>query len=188
MNNRGEIKLADFGMARQFSDPPPSNLTRLVVTLWRTLGELGGYSLISRHSYLSISSDGASSSTENPRVSSINIPGAYSRLEKRHIKLLQRSVRTHHAYSIEECFAILERYSFLQWKKDQQSYVMHKLVHAWDHYRLTKDEQLQFSHATFKIIVKAIDGCRNTPEDKLRLVPHIMANFATLTSASGTSD
>jgi cell division cycle 2-like protein len=40
MNNRGEIKLADFGMARQFSDPPPSNLTRLVVTLWYRSPEL----------------------------------------------------------------------------------------------------------------------------------------------------
>jgi cell division cycle 2-like protein len=40
MNNRGEIKLADFGMARQFSDPPPSNLTRLVVTLWYRAPEL----------------------------------------------------------------------------------------------------------------------------------------------------
>jgi cell division cycle 2-like len=40
MNNRGEIKLADFGMARQFSDPPPANLTRLVVTLWYRAPEL----------------------------------------------------------------------------------------------------------------------------------------------------
>jgi cell division cycle 2-like protein len=40
MNNRGEIKLADFGMARHFSDPPPPNLTRLVVTLWYRAPEL----------------------------------------------------------------------------------------------------------------------------------------------------
>ncbi|KAF2665706.1 cmgc/cdk/pitslre protein kinase [Microthyrium microscopicum] len=40
MNNRGEIKLADFGMARQFSDPPPANLTQLVVTLWYRAPEL----------------------------------------------------------------------------------------------------------------------------------------------------
>ncbi|OAX77570.1 hypothetical protein ACJ72_08132, partial [Emergomyces africanus] len=32
MNNRGEIKLADFGMARYYGDPPPK-LTQLVVTL-----------------------------------------------------------------------------------------------------------------------------------------------------------
>lgn len=39
MNNRGEIKLADFGMARYFGDPPPK-LTQLVVTLWYRAPEL----------------------------------------------------------------------------------------------------------------------------------------------------
>lgn len=40
LNNRGEIKLADFGMARYFGDPPPPNLTQLVVTLWYRAPEL----------------------------------------------------------------------------------------------------------------------------------------------------
>lgn len=40
MNNRGEIKLADFGMARFCGDPAPSNLTQLVVTLWYRAPEL----------------------------------------------------------------------------------------------------------------------------------------------------
>lgn len=40
MNNRGEIKLADFGMARQWGDPAPKNLTQLVVTLWYRAPEL----------------------------------------------------------------------------------------------------------------------------------------------------
>lgn len=40
MNNRGQIKIADFGMARFTSDPPPSNLTSLVVTLWYRSPEL----------------------------------------------------------------------------------------------------------------------------------------------------
>lgn len=40
MNNRGEIKIADFGMARFCGDPPPSNLTQLVVTLWYRAPEL----------------------------------------------------------------------------------------------------------------------------------------------------
>lgn len=40
MNNRGEIKLADFGMARFIGNPPPKNLTALVVTLWYRSPEL----------------------------------------------------------------------------------------------------------------------------------------------------
>lgn len=39
LNNRGEIKLADFGMARYTADPPPK-LTQLVVTLWYRAPEL----------------------------------------------------------------------------------------------------------------------------------------------------
>ena len=39
INNRGEIKLADFGMARYTSNPPPK-LTQLVVTLWYRAPEL----------------------------------------------------------------------------------------------------------------------------------------------------
>ncbi|EGG07064.1 uncharacterized protein MELLADRAFT_35629 [Melampsora larici-populina 98AG31] len=40
MNNRGEIKLADFGLARMYGDPSMGNLTRLVVTLWYRSPEL----------------------------------------------------------------------------------------------------------------------------------------------------
>ncbi|KAL9039757.1 MAG: hypothetical protein Q9214_004746 [Letrouitia sp. 1 TL-2023] len=39
MNNRGQIKIADFGMARYYGDPPPK-LTQLVVTLWYRSPEL----------------------------------------------------------------------------------------------------------------------------------------------------
>lgn len=39
LNNRGEIKLADFGMARYTSSPPPK-VTQLVVTLWYRAPEL----------------------------------------------------------------------------------------------------------------------------------------------------
>ena len=39
MNNRGQMKVADFGMARYYGDPSPK-LTQLVVTLWYRAPEL----------------------------------------------------------------------------------------------------------------------------------------------------
>ncbi|KAI0141256.1 cmgc/cdk/pitslre protein kinase [Xylariaceae sp. FL1272] len=40
LNNRGQLKIADFGMARYVGEPPPENLTQLVVTLWYRAPEL----------------------------------------------------------------------------------------------------------------------------------------------------
>ncbi|UNI13545.1 Cyclin-dependent kinase [Purpureocillium takamizusanense] len=40
LNNRGRLKIADFGMARYVGDPPPVRLTQLVVTLWYRAPEL----------------------------------------------------------------------------------------------------------------------------------------------------
>lgn len=40
MNNRGQIKVADFGLARTYGDPPMGNMTQLVVTLWYRAPEL----------------------------------------------------------------------------------------------------------------------------------------------------
>jgi cell division cycle 2-like len=41
MNNRGMMKLADFGLARMYGDPlDPDGMTSLVVTLWYRAPEL----------------------------------------------------------------------------------------------------------------------------------------------------
>jgi tetratricopeptide (TPR) repeat protein len=90
-------------------------------------------------------------------------------------------------YKIEECFAVLQKYSLVQWKADQQSYAMHKLVHAWGCDRLTAKEQNKYSQAAFGLVVEAVEamkvveGYSRGPEDKLRLVPHVMGSFQALT-------
>ncbi|PVH90208.1 hypothetical protein DM02DRAFT_636994, partial [Periconia macrospinosa] len=86
-------------------------------------------------------------------------------------------------YKIEECFRVLQKYSLVQWKADQQSYAMHKLVHAWGCDRLARDERAGYSQATFGLIVEAVEmveSGRTAPEDKLRVVPHVMVSFAAL--------
>jgi tetratricopeptide (TPR) repeat protein len=87
-------------------------------------------------------------------------------------------------YTIEECFRVLKAYSFVQWKGDQDSYSMHKLVHAWGHDRLCEEEQHDFSSMVLQLLAEAISNCGKEPQDKLRLVPHLMANFATVVNAS----
>jgi tetratricopeptide (TPR) repeat protein len=87
-------------------------------------------------------------------------------------------------HKTEECFEILERYSFVEWKEDQQSYTMHKLVHAWGYNRLTEDEQRKFGIATFDLVVAAVNGYGNVLEDRLRLVPYLMANFTGISNSS----
>jgi tetratricopeptide (TPR) repeat protein/sulfur relay (sulfurtransferase) DsrF/TusC family protein len=87
-------------------------------------------------------------------------------------------------YKIEECFAVLQKYSLVQWKAEQRGYAMHKLVHAWGHDRLTAEEQSTYSQAAFGLVVEAIEGCSQAPDDKLRLVPHVMGSFAALSGAT----
>ncbi|KAJ8108175.1 hypothetical protein OPT61_g8359 [Boeremia exigua] len=91
-------------------------------------------------------------------------------------------------YTVEKCFAVLQKYSLVQWKAEQQSYVMHKLVHAWSHDRLTAEEQSKYSWAAFELVVEAIECCGRAPDDKLRLVPHVMESFAALFRASDKSN
>jgi hypothetical protein len=47
-------------------------------------------------------------------------------------------------------------------------------VHAWGYDRLAVEEQGKYRQAVFRLVVEAIEGCGRAPEDKLRLVPHVM--------------
>ena len=90
-------------------------------------------------------------------------------------------------YILEDCFRILRRYSFVEWKSDQDSYSMHKLVHAWSHDRLSQEEQFTYGVGTLDLVWEATFNCRTEPGDKARLVPHVMANFATAVQAAERS-
>lgn len=91
-------------------------------------------------------------------------------------------------YKVEECFGVLQNYSFVQWQKDPQSYSMHKLVHAWGFERLGESEQRKFSVAVLELVAKAVTKCSNLPKDRVRLMPHVMANFKTLDQHKNVSD
>jgi tetratricopeptide (TPR) repeat protein len=90
-------------------------------------------------------------------------------------------------YKIEECFRVLQEFSLVQWKTDQRSYAMHKLVHAWGSDRLTTDEHRKTCQAAFRLVLEVVETVKgNTlPEEKLRVVPHVMANFAALGGGTG---
>jgi tetratricopeptide (TPR) repeat protein len=85
-------------------------------------------------------------------------------------------------YMIRQAFRVLESFSLVQWKKDQSSYAMHKLVHAWAYERLDRKRQESFCEAALELLATAV---RNWPPDplyKARLIPHLMANFSTVSN------
>ncbi|RDW68235.1 hypothetical protein BP5796_08892 [Coleophoma crateriformis] len=81
----------------------------------------------------------------------------------------------------EKCCAILEKHSLLQRQETGAAYSMHKLVHAWGSDRLLLQKRWQdaneFCTGAFQLLFEAVSNCANTPEAKLRLVPHIRQNF-----------
>ncbi|EUC44359.1 hypothetical protein COCMIDRAFT_98402 [Bipolaris oryzae ATCC 44560] len=91
-------------------------------------------------------------------------------------------------YMIEDCFKELEKYSLVQRKAKHEAYVMHKLVHAWGYGRLATEEQVEYSQAAYGLVMEAIEGCGCAPDNKLRLVPHVMAYLAILLKQKGHID
>ena len=83
-------------------------------------------------------------------------------------------------YDLEAALVTLQSYCLLQWRSDQGSYAMHKLVHAWGHDRLETEEQRQLSGLALELMAEAT-GKEAHPSQRLRLVPHVMASFGALT-------
>ena len=80
-------------------------------------------------------------------------------------------------YNLESAFGTLQNYSLIQWKSDQESYAMHKLVHAWGQDRLEVDRQRQLSSLALELIADVTAQDQMDPGHQLRLVPHVMASF-----------
>jgi NB-ARC domain len=59
-------------------------------------------------------------------------------------------------YGLESAFGILQTYSLLQWRSDQGSYSMHKLVHAWGQDRLEMHMQRHMSCLALELLADAI--------------------------------
>ena len=94
--------------------------------------------------------------------------------------------RTWTLYNLESSFETLQSYSLLQWRSEQRSYAMHKLVHAWGHDRLGAEEQRPLSGLALELIAEAIGREMVKPKQRLRLVPHVMANFRVLSRLDQT--
>ncbi|RKK81716.1 hypothetical protein BFJ68_g17605 [Fusarium oxysporum] len=90
-------------------------------------------------------------------------------------------------YTIENYFRVLQSFSLVQWKEDQCSYSIHKLVHAWAYARLSAEEQHNFGLGALRVLAHASVSCRDSPKEKLRLVPHLMMDFDAISSSKGGS-
>jgi tetratricopeptide (TPR) repeat protein len=88
-------------------------------------------------------------------------------------------------YTVESAFTLLQTYSLVQWRENQGGYVMHKLVHAWGSERLGENERRQISVIALQLLVQVLPTLKGVFE-KVRIVPHAMANFEILSAAFHT--
>ena len=88
---------------------------------------------------------------------------------------------------LESCFETLQNYSLLQWKEDQGSYAVHKLVYAWSYDRLEADIQKQLSRLSLDLIAKATKQEQIGPSRQVRIVPHLMASFGSYSQLHRTA-
>ena len=81
------------------------------------------------------------------------------------------------SYELESAFQTLQMYSLVQWRSDQRSYSMHKLVHIWGQDRLEATSQEQLSSLTLELLADATADYQSDASYRLRLVPHMMVSF-----------
>ena len=92
-------------------------------------------------------------------------------------------------YTMEAAFGVLQTYSLIQWRDERAGYAMHKLVHAWGQDRLELEQQRYLSLVALELLTEIIPSGNSI--FRMRLVPHVMANFAVIsdiTISSMTTD
>lgn len=65
-------------------------------------------------------------------------------------------------------------------RSDQHAYGMHKLVHAWSHDRVNGAQRREWSSAVLELLADMIRDYWGNLAIEQRLVPHIMANLASV--------
>ena len=87
-------------------------------------------------------------------------------------------------HDVEEAFSTLRSFSFVRWMPDRATYSMHKLVHAWGGDRLDLAERIATIRATALFLQERTLCDPEAREQKLRLVPHLMASFNAISQLS----
>jgi tetratricopeptide (TPR) repeat protein len=90
-------------------------------------------------------------------------------------------------YAIEAAFGVLQTYSLVQWRDDRGGYAMHKLIHAWGQDRLEVKQQQHLSLIVLKLLINIIPSATGNSIFGMRLVPHLMANFAVVSGTNRAS-
>jgi tetratricopeptide (TPR) repeat protein len=91
-------------------------------------------------------------------------------------------------HMIRQAFRVLESFSLIQWKKDQRSYAIHKLVHTWAYERLNHQGHVTFCLAALVLLATAVENWPADPQYKTRLISHLMANFGIVSHVYRTMD
>lgn len=93
------------------------------------------------------------------------------------------AIVNHH--SIKSAFKVLQAYSLISWRGDQQAYCMHKLVHAWSHDRLSIEQRRAWSLAVLELLSAVISDYRQGDVSIERLlIPHVVSNCVAVSAAS----
>lgn len=88
--------------------------------------------------------------------------------------------------TITTALETLRAYSLISWRADQNAYVMHDLVHAWGHDRLSVELRQKWSVAVLELLSEVAEDHWYDLSITTRLVPHMAINFAAVSAVCGS--